>query len=460
MKIAYLCSSIQLQQQLHHDFPEAGYIVGRSNYQCLAGNENASQCLHDGQDDPCIYRSECPYQLAKAKLLDKDVQIMNYKFFLYACNYNPFEFGGYDLVICDEVDVLEGELTQFISFMISNRMITRYNIDKPSRISNKAQNVDTIWKEWCYSTRKKLEKANVGKYFAPDTNDYKREWLRLHNIIRQLKQMEKDVSSNWIFDEKPNSQQHALDGGFEFKPVWIKQEQFEHYFGRHGQRFLMMSGSVPKDDVFLYCLGLNKQDVDIVRFDSSFPTENALMYMKFSGAMSKEKKSATMPKLLDDIKDIVEKNKEKNVLIHTVSYALQKEIASIIPAQKLLTHANNQDKITQLERFKTSRGKVFVSPSCSRGVDLPNDECRVQIICKAPYLNLGDKFTQARTYSGKMGREWYVSMCCQELIQMKGRGQRSKDDWCVNYVLDDDACKLLCERKDMFPKWFLDCVRF
>ena len=101
-----------------------------------------------------------------------------------------------------------------------------------------------------------------------------------------------------------------------------------------------------------------------------------------------------------------------------------------------------------------------MSPSSERGSSFNDDMCRFIIFAKAPFLNLGDKMTSTRAYSGKMGNFWYKSNACQTVVQGAGRGMRHKDDYCVTYLLDGNITKMMIDSPKLFPKWFRDAVWF
>ena len=118
--------------------------------------------------------------------------------------------------------------------------------------------------------------------------------------------------------------------------------------------------------------------------------------------------------------------------------------------------ASERDEV--LERFKREGG-VLIGPSLDRGVDLPGDLCRVQVIVKIPFPNLGDKVVSTRMRAGGGGGRWYATETARTLVQMTGRGVRGKDDWCVSYVLDRGFLRWWNgEGKVLLPGWWKDAM--
>jgi Rad3-related DNA helicase len=385
--------------------------------------------------------------------MNNDVHILNYHYFLYAANYTE-KFSDYDLVICDEADTLEQILTDFISFQISDSAMKRYGIHKPSKIDNKSQGVEEVWREWVKSSIAKIRKYPLDKLPGDrDSQEWKIAVKKQNSLLQSLAYLGSNINAqNWIFE--------ADKYGVSFKPVWITPQMFDEYFGRHGEKFIFMSGSLPDEMTFCKTLGLYPADIDYFVLDSDFPVKNRPVYKMFSGSMGRKNQDATLPRIVKDLEKIFDKYPDYKILVHTVSYALQEKICELVKNKRILTH-NSQNKLEKIDEFKKSRYPyIFLSPVCSRGVDLPDEQCRVNVILKTPFPYLGDKLTALRFYgNGEIGRRWYKSMACQEIIQMCGRGVRHKYDWCHTYVLDDDGCKLLSD-KEMFKEWFLKGVSY
>ena len=53
-------------------------------------------------------------------------------------------------------------------------------------------------------------------------------------------------------------------------------------------------------------------------------------------------------------------------------------------------------------------------------------------------------------------KQWYQNKMLSNFIQQCGRGIRSKDDYCVTYVLDATIFNAIIRSKKILPKYFLD----
>jgi Rad3-related DNA helicase len=86
-------------------------------------------------------------------------------------------------------------------------------------------------------------------------------------------------------------------------------------------------------------------------------------------------------------------------------------------------------------------------------VDLLEDACRTNIIAKVPYPPLGNRIIQARMNTDK---DYYPMLTAGKLIQALGRGVRSPDDHCKNYILD--SAFVMGRFETLFPRWMQDAL--
>jgi Rad3-related DNA helicase len=152
--------------------------------------------------------------------------------------------------------------------------------------------------------------------------------------------------------------------------------------------------------------------------------------------------------------------------VHTTSYPirnfLQQQLEEYNPAAghhgRVVTH-ESADRLKMLEFFKESRlPLVMLSPSFDRGVDLPDNICQCVIICKVPYLSMGDPQVAARMkLSG--GQQWYLLKAIQTMIQMSGRAVRSTTDKSHTYILDKQFNALKARTRSIIPGWWLDAIQ-
>ena len=93
-----------------------------------------------------------------------------------------------------------------------------------------------------------------------------------------------------------------------------------------------------------------------------------------------------------------------------------------------------------------------------KGLDLPDDLCRFQIIAKVPYPSLS-KWMKKRL-SVKDGNQWYTLQTALKFVQSYGRGNRHENDHCVHYLLDSDFDTFFskCKMHKIIPQWIWDAI--
>jgi Rad3-related DNA helicase len=231
----------------------------------------------------------------------------------------------------------------------------------------------------------------------------------------------------------------------------------------HGRQWLLMSASIVSADETMRSLGF-RGDYEVVRLGSSFPVENRRVIVKPVGDMGRRREGKDDAAIVGCIRRILFKHCNDRVLVHTVSYdradRLVRVLRGLFPARPIFAYVTANARQGALEEYKGTPGSVLVGPSLDRGVDLPDDLCRVQVIMKVPYPHLGDKVVNKRFHSGGEGRVWYTMQTVRSLVQMTGRAVRSKDDYATTYILDKSFGEQLWSRggRNMFPDWWKEAI--
>lgn len=89
------------------------------------------------------------------------------------------------------------------------------------------------------------------------------------------------------------------------------------------------------------------------------------------------------------------------------------------------------------------------------GIDLPDEQCRWQVLLKVPYPSMGDSRV-SYLIDEEGDWDWYYDNTARSIMQAVGRGVRSEDDYCSFYVLDRSFLDVL--KRATFPDWFRDAV--
>jgi len=480
-KMVYTCSTIMLQEQFMQDFGEyARLIKGRSNYPTLSypnrfrdgvTNLSAADCT-DGGKGECPFchidgdtskgNRKCPYRIAKLEASKSDVLVTNSAYFLYEANFGGENSvcSGAPFVVIDECDLLENTLMGFVSFSLSQKKIQQYDLKLPAK-----KTVDSAWVEWIeHEALPKLGKIfldvnkSLGSVQRGSTAFVKllRESNYLRKTIGKLKEIEPEIQKgSWVYTG-------YTEGHVEFKPVTVYQYAQDAIW-QHGQKFLCMSGTVVSGDQYAVDLGIPDGEYKYLEVDYSFAKEHRPVFVVPVANMTYKTEEAETPKLIDGIIKVLDKYRDKRVLIHSVSKKLTFKIKDGIDKANLqrpvLTYTDQESKARVLTELKNQKNSVTIAYSFDRGVDLYDDLCECIVIAKLPMASLSDKQVNARLHS-KGGETWYTVNTIRTLLQQSGRGVRHEHDHCDIWILDAQfVYNLLRKKRHLIPNWFKEALR-
>ena len=453
--VVYLATTKQLQDQLLADFPYARTLKGRSNYICIKypkmfPNISAEDCTHT-ENNECKLRGKCPYIRAKREALAAPLAVLNTAYFLSEANYVG-GFSGQELLVIDEFDTVEDQLMSFIEVVITQRQLSSLHV-APPMYRTKFES----WVDWARRTLselmpqlRQLERETEGDW---TTVDFKalRAKRNLRRLVGKLEFFVKEVNSTWVW--------YPGEDRWVFKPVWISRYANATLW-KHTKKILGMSATIldPRQVCANVGLTLGDRRYDYVALPSPFPKENRPVYYEPCANVVAKQMDVALRKLIKAVKGIMDKHPKDRILVHTVSYKVRDYLMKNIGDSRLVTHST-RDRAEVLSKFKASTTpQVLISPSMDRGIDLPDEECRVVVIAKVPYADLGDAQVNRRIYGSKDGNNWYSHKTISTIVQMAGRAVRSKGDYAVTYILDEQFGKLYGEHRALFPAWFKEAV--
>jgi Rad3-related DNA helicase len=123
----------------------------------------------------------------------------------------------------------------------------------------------------------------------------------------------------------------------------------------------------------------------------------------------------------------------------------------------ILAYTNAQERDAAVEAFNRSGG-VLLAPSLDRGLDLPDDLCRVVVVAKVPFPALGDRQVSERLRRPG-GQMWYGVQVARSLVQMTGRGVRHEEDWATTFILDKQFVKYYRSTgRKLLPDWWIEAL--
>lgn len=440
-RTVFLTSTKGLQSQLARDFgksPGLCDIRGKNAYPCVA-SEGTTSC----ENGPCAagvkcgMRGLCVYYNKLKDAQHSDLVVTNYACWMYLQKYGE-GIGKFDMMVCDEAHSAPDMVGSFLQAEFS---VTR-PVEKAIIPAQSEKKTANGWVGWAkhHHTLIELEIADMRDAGSPNKKDLRR-LLYLGRTLEKLGKVLK-MDESWVVDR---SRDKLL-----FSPVWPGEHAEGALFKCIDKVNLVSATLRPKT---LKLLGING-GFDFSEYDHPFPLENRRLIHIPTVRMNHRTTEVGLRTWLDRIDQIVRSRGESKGIIHTVSYDRRNRIMSRSKNRERLVSHERRGAEDAVKNFKVDdRPRVLVSPSLAIGWDFPYDECRFQIISKLAYPDTRGALMRRRV---EQDQEYTSYLAMQELIQACGRGVRAKDDWCENFVIDDNVLWFLKRYSIFAPKWFLD----
>lgn len=477
-RLLYTCSGRQLQDQFARDFP-AAVLKGRSNYPTQMYGPNGmpkmvsgrwkpgyscADCNKTGRGDDavCSYcndPSSCAYTVAKQTAIRAPMACINMTYLLTEAN-GPGGFSGWECAVIDEADVLEAELMRYLEFRVGKRTAAALGLTLPKKGVHRSTMVEWLLDCAGVAARRaaaiKIDRRDGAEQMARDARE-KQKMLRLAG---KAAVMARSYDEDWtrVYEDYGDRANDLV-----IKPVVVDQYGQEMIW-RHADRWLVMSGTIISPEQYARDLGLERHEWTFIDSPSTFPKEHRPVVICGMANMTKKEMDHgdAIEKMGQAVQAVVDRHEGENVLVHAHTYRLADEmVRRTKPAdgRNVYRYGSAADREATVERFRRDGG-VLVAPSLARGVDLPDDLCRVVVVVKAPFPYLGDPQIQKRMHRrDKNGEVWYAMQVAREVMQMTGRGVRHEEDWAVCYILDGQfVSNIWRNRKGMFPEWWRDAV--
>lgn len=395
---AIITPSNNLVHQYCESYPELVPIIGKEHYE-----------------------SEDEYKACKSRIDNGAPAIFNPISFYYHYIQRPEDRPS--VVIIDEAHKLADMLVMTISQTFACHY---YGIPKDLN--------DQGFLDWLSERISKLEKLK-------SVEKFKKQYERLGLLQAYLKDNLKNIRID--YQMIPNFRTRSKELHLSVTPLTFPTDLLHTIFGKE-TKIVFMSGTM--FPIHMKELGLEK--FDYKEYVSPCPVAN-----RHISAYSKLERS-NVAQLADAITKSRISLRQPATLVH-VPYNQQAEYKKYLG--KVITHTKDT-KESALRRFKKNGG-ILLASGMAEGVDLPGDQCRLAIIPKLLYPNLGDDAVKKRM---KMpdGQTWYSMQTLVTTIQQIYRGVRGKDDWCVIVILDPTFKRLVTKMKKHLPQDFLESIKW
>ena len=454
---AFLLTSQKiLQEQYIKDYVAGDMmcVKGRGNYDCYKYTDQRCDTCDAGVVK-CSYIGLCEYNIAKSNAAVADIALMNYSYFLHATTHGE-TFSKRNIIIYDEAHTIDSELMSFVLLKLSNELFKYFGL------TIKIPVYETIdeYLEWLKLIKLTLDSLliKISSHYENTFDSVKKYNLRkdmktLTDIISKMSNIIANTGSEWVFNISGEYENKEI----EFKPIFISSFSNQYLFS-YSNKNLFMSATILSGRNFCSNIGLDFDKTEFFKVPTTFPVSNRKTYLMDTGSMGYKNINETVPAIIRDVGQIMDKHGNEKGLIYTHTYKISEQICngvSRVNKMRLMPHESSTRDIVISRFMSDESNSVLISPSISDGVDLKDDLARFIIITKIPYAFIGDAQIKARM---ERDRQWYVWKTALKLVQIMGRGIRHEKDYCSIYILDSDIENFINNNRKLFPDYILKSI--
>ena len=435
-------STRSLQDQYMNDFAGVGLVDlrGRSNYECQM--KHGYTC-EDGYSAMCPYRGTvaCSCSQAEMRAATSSLVITNYDKWTSAKKYGQ-GMQHFKRVVFDEAHNAPQAIARAMQVTLNSQEIED-GLKCPFPRGSKADEMYE-WRLWASAARVMAEQAmQIALARITGVVDVKKSWVKhythMRNLVRRLAIIATARVNEWVVEQ--------VDQGYQFDPIRL---------GRYGEaalllrmpKVIMLSATLRPKTLFM--CGIGAKDFMFEEFASDFDPARCPIY--YVPTMRVDSRAGDLGLLWAKLDQIIAKRRDRKGVIHTVSYARRDEIAQRSRFfESMIVNPKGEPPTETIEYFRAQGpGAILVSPSVGEGQDFAGDDCRWQFLAKIPF-EPPSKIVKAREADDKEYRG-YQSM--QKMVQAFGRGMRSRDDYCENFIGDEHLSWFLPKYAHLAPKSF------
>ena len=416
-------------------------IRGKRNYQC---DLKPDYTCEEGHAARCPYKGTvgCPASNAEMRAATSSLVVTNYAKWTSARKYGQ-GMQHFKQVIFDEGHAMYEALANAMQVVLSHR-----EIDKDLEIdflSGEEAMEFPNWKPWASNARIVAEQAMIqAQARITGITDPKPSWVRhfthMRNLVRRLTTISTANAKEWIVDE--------TEDGFQFDPIRP---------GRYAEsalllkvpRIIIVSATLRPKSLFM--IGIGRDNFHFQEFNSDFDPKRCPIY--YIPTMRVDKNHTDLRQLWVKLDQIAAKRRDRNGIVHTISYARRDDILSLSRfAESMIINEKGEPPAAKIEEFIGSYpGGILVSPSVGTGYDFAGKAAEWQFICKIPFPDSRSKIVQARQHDDP---EYGPYQAMQDIVQMCGRPMRSKEDRAETFMGDEHLNWFLPRFGHLAPKSF------
>jgi len=239
-----------------------------------------------------------------------------------------------------------------------------------------------------------------------------------------------------------------------FEPIFVRQFIAQNLFP-FAEKFLLMSATILNPKIFCQNIGLDSNEVAFLQQENNFPAKHRPIVKRYVGRMSLRHIDETLPKITDAIEGILEQHPDKKGIIQTHSEKIATYIKLNMNNLRLTFNKDSKSPQEMLEIHNQKPGSFIVASGLREGLDLKGDLSEVQIFCKTPFPNLGDRRVKRRK---DLQPGWYAYQTALSFIQALGRSVRGREEKAITYILDKSFERFYLGHRKLFPSYIRETI--
>ena len=417
-----------LIDQYTADYPKHNFLKGKHHYTCVNMGISCHTWTNECEEKPC---EGCPYVKSKHRAFDEESTFFNPMSLFYITKDERWTEPR--TLVVDEAHQLSSMLLMLSGFTIAYKT---YRF--PKNCTNELVLIDWLDKQIQGLRRQIIIHMRDKKRVQQLGNDLS-AFINARNGISEDPQNYAIWTDKGVHRGRPELFLHV-------KPLSPPRNLVNSLL--KSRNLILMSGTLFPTDVKDLLGDVSYKLLDL---PSPIPKENRPVYYR---PVPFPMNVSTPPqKIVDAIEAILDKHPGENSIIH-VTYSLSAQICKLFKYPILFNDKSNKESV--VEQFKKTGG-IFLAAGCAEGIDLKDDLCRVNIIPKLPYPNLGDPIVKKRMKL-EDGTTWYDACIFKTLIQQVGRSTRSMTDYSATYILDPNFLRKFRDNYDKLPMSFKESV--
>lgn len=421
-----------LLNQYIEQYSTTNFLRGEATYKCASNGEMTCTEVRKAKLGVCL---DCPYVLGKRNAVQMHPTIYNPLSLYYLENgpvwqkakaYNP-------VMIIDEGHRL-------IEMLMLMQTMKFNSVQYPFPKMQTTEEVIT----WLYDTGTLLRKRAILAKKDADNPAF----LKYYTKFEQLKRIYEGIKKYpfnfaWYINEQIYRSKSVPYLNIE--PLQLPPYILDNFF-QQTEKIIIMSATIfrPKAKIIT-----GTDDFQYLDLNSPIPVNNRRVFItptKFT--------SRTTPRIIADwIEEYWNKMDRPNTIVH-LTYGLAKRLKDLLPYAITHTSFNKEHKINEFKQ----NGGLFLACGCAEGVDLPDDQCRLNLIPILIYPNYGSSVVQGKIKL--YGKKWYDLETLELFIQQAGRSTRGETDYSTIICGDMRLPVLIKKYKRILPASFVQSIQW